>query len=154
MVFAGERSDVADTLAAFDISVHPSLSDNLGGTIESLLMARPMIVSDIPGFKDTVVPEETGLSVPVGDSPALADAIVRLLRDPALARRLGENGRDRMLDRFTLSRTVIDVESMIEAEAGRAEDHYRRTTMLARAAVLPFRLIPPMIELRCASRRS
>ncbi len=154
VLFPGERRDVADTLAAFDISVHPSLNDNLGGTIESLLMARPMVVSDIPGYRDSIVHEQTGLAVPVGDPTALADAIVRLLRDPALARRLGENGRRRMLDRFTLSRTVTDVESMIAAEAGRAEDHYRLATTLGRAGTLPFRLIPMMREVRRTTRPS
>lgn len=152
VLFPGERRDVADTLAAFDISVHPSLNDNLGGTIESLLMARPMVVSDIPGYRDSILNEETGLAVPVGDATALADGIVRLLRDPMLARRLGENGRQRMLDRFTLARTVADVESMIAAESERAENHYRLRTTLVRALALPFHLMPMMIELRRASR--
>jgi glycosyltransferase involved in cell wall biosynthesis len=150
--FPGERRDIADTLTAFDISVHPSRNDNLGGTIESLLMARPMVVSDIPGYNDSITHEETGLVVPVGDAEALADALVRLLRDPALARRLGENGRRRMLDRFTLSRTVADVESMIATEAARAEDHYRLRTTLIRVMTLPFRLIPMVVGVRRASR--
>ncbi|HEV2722401.1 MAG TPA: glycosyltransferase family 4 protein, partial [Thermoanaerobaculia bacterium] len=102
VLFPGERADVPDTLAAFDVSLQPSLNDNLGGTLESLLMARPLVVSDIPGYRDTVIPEQTGLMVPPGDAGALAAAIVRLLRDPALARRLGENGRRLMLERFTL----------------------------------------------------
>src|SRR5205807_10353879 len=60
VLFTGERTDIPDTLASFDLSVHPSFNDNLGGTLESLLLARPMIVSDIPGYRDTIVPEETG----------------------------------------------------------------------------------------------
>lgn len=142
VLFAGERSDIPDTLAAFDISLQPSLSDNLGGTVESLLMARPMVVSDIRGFNDTVVPEETGLVVPVGDSAALADGIVRLLRDPELARRLGENGRRRMLDRFTLAHTVRDTESLLADERKRAPKGYRRGVMIGRALRMPFRLLP------------
>jgi glycosyltransferase involved in cell wall biosynthesis len=152
VVFPGERRDVADTLAAFDISVHPSRNDNLGGTIESLLMARPMVVSDIPGYRDSITHEETGLVVPVGDPRALADGIVRLLRHPELARRLGENGRRRMLDRFTLSRTVADVESMLATETARAENHYRLRTTVVRLLTVPFHLIPMMIAVRRASR--
>jgi glycosyltransferase involved in cell wall biosynthesis len=153
VLFTGERADVPDTLAAFDISVHPSLSDNLGGTLESLLMARPMVVSDIPGYRDTVVPEETGLVVPTGDAAALADAILRLLRDRDFARRLGENGRRRMLERFTLQRCADDYDALMARGAARAEDRYRLTTSIGRALALPWRLLPIVSEVRRVQRR-
>jgi glycosyltransferase involved in cell wall biosynthesis len=142
VLFTGERNDIPDTLAALDISLHPSLNDNLGGTLESLLMARPMIVSDIPGYRDTIVPEETGLTTPAGDSAALAEAIKRLLRDPELARRLGANGRRRMLERFTLAEAVAGTEALLATEQARAEEHYRLTTTLRRLARMPFHLLP------------
>ena len=82
VIFTGEREDVPDTLAMFDVSVQCSLTDNLAGTVESLLMERPMVVSEIPGFADTVRHEETGLAVPADNPEALAASIVRLLRDP------------------------------------------------------------------------
>jgi glycosyltransferase involved in cell wall biosynthesis len=142
VLFPGERSDVADTLAAFDVSVHCSLTDNLAGTVESLLMAKPMVVSDIPGFADTVLHEETGLVVPADDPPALAASIVRLLRDRELGARLGENGRRFMLSRFTLARSIADLEELMARSPQRAEAHYRIPTMLARAITAPFRLYP------------
>jgi len=153
VLFTGERSDVADTLAAFDVSVHPSLTDNLGGTIESLLMARPMVVSDIRGYADSVLHEETGLVVPAGDSSALADAVVRLLRDRDLARRLGENGRARMLEGFTLQCSVAKLETMLQCENARAKDHYRVTTSIVRALVAPFKLLPILREVQRVQRR-
>jgi glycosyltransferase involved in cell wall biosynthesis len=152
VLFPGERSDVPDTLAAFDVSVHPSLNDNLGGTIESLLMARPMVVSDIRGYADSVLHEETGLVVPVGDSAALADAVVRLLRDRALARRLGENGRARMLESFTLQRSVAKLETMFARETARAEGHYRLATTIWRALAMPFKILPILREVRRVQR--
>lgn len=142
VLFAGETNDVPAMLAAFDVSVHCSLSDNLAGTIESLLMERPMVVSDIPGFADTIIHEETGLVVPVDDPPALAAAIVRLLRDRELARRLGQNGRARMLSRFTLDRTVADLEALLSRLPARASSHYRMTRTIARTLAAPFRLLP------------
>jgi glycosyltransferase involved in cell wall biosynthesis len=153
VLFPGERSDVPDTLGAFDVSVHPSLNDNVGGTIESLLMARPMIVSDIRGYADTVLHEKTGLVVPAGDAAALGDAIVRLLADPELARRLGENGRRHMLGRFTLARTVSDVEALLATDDGRAGQHYRTGRMLVRTIAMPFRLLPILLEVRRVIRR-
>ena len=148
VLFPGERTDVADVLASFDISVHCSLSDNLAGTVESLLLERPMVVSDIPGFHDTVIHEETGLVVPKDDPPALADAIVRLLRDPALARRLGTQGRQRMLAAFTLAHSVNGIEALLAQTTARAADHYRLTTTLVRMLIAPFRLLPVALRAR------
>ncbi len=153
VLFTGERHDIPDVLAALDISLHPSLNDNVGGTLESLLMARPMIVSDIPGYRDTIVPEETGLTTPVGDDVALAEAIKRLLRDPALARRLGANGRRRMLERFTLADAVASTEALLAAEGGRAEDYYRLTTTLGRLVRMPFQLLPVVRDVHRSMRR-
>jgi glycosyltransferase involved in cell wall biosynthesis len=141
VLFPGERSDVPDVLASFDISVQCSLSDNLGGTVESLLMAKPLVVSDIGGFADTVLHEETGLVVPVDDPSALAGALGRLLRDRALGRRLGENGRRRMLERFTLAKAVADTEELL-ARRRTADRHYRIGVSIGRTIALPFRLLP------------
>lgn len=142
VLFPGERQDVPDTLASFDVSVHCSLTDNLGGTVESLLMEKPMVVSDIRGFADPVQHEETGLVVPVDDPPSLADAIVRLLRDRPLAQRLGQNGRRRMLERFTLAHSVAAIEALLARAPGRAKDHYRLATTLRRLIAAPFRFLP------------
>jgi hypothetical protein len=105
-------------------------------------MARPMVVSDIPGFADTVLHEETGLVVPPDNPVALADAIVRLLRDRALGARLGENGRRFMLERFCLARTVSDVEELLARTDVESGVHYRLPTSIARAVIAPFRLLP------------
>lgn len=148
VLFPGERSDVPDVLASFDVSVHCSLSDNLGGTVESLLMEKPMVVSDARGFADTVLHEETGLVVPKDDPEALADAIVRLLGDRRLAMRLGRNGRARMLSRFTLAHTVAATEALLARTPLRRG--YRLTATLMRALALPFRLLPLALKVRRA----
>jgi glycosyltransferase involved in cell wall biosynthesis len=121
VIFAGRRMDLVDVLAAFDVSVQPSLSENYGGTIESLLMKRPTVATDAGGMPEVVIDEQTGLLVPVRDPEALAAAILRLVEDPDLARQLGENGRARMLERHTIQHTidgVIDVYREVAAERG------------------------------------
>ncbi len=148
VLFPGERTDVPDVLASFDVSVHCSLTDNLAGTVESLLMERPMVVSDIPGFADTIQHEETGLRVPPDNPEALAASIVRLLRDSDLARRLGQTGRQRMLDRFTLARSAADVEAlMARGDAGPGR-HYRLSRLAARTIAAPFLFLPMAAKVR------
>ena len=122
IMFTGYRSDIADMLAALDVSIQCSLSENLGGTIESLLMERPTVATDVGGMPEAVRHEQTGLVVPPRDARALADAIMRLLADPEQARDFGRAGRRLMLQRFTLDRTVADVDALyrrIAAERGR-----------------------------------
>ena len=142
VIFTGERTDVPDVLASFDVALQCSLNENLGGSVEALLMARPTVASNVGGLPDTVVHEKTGLLVPPDDPPALAAAIVRLLHAPDLARRLGESGRAFMLDRFTLARSVADLDALYRQEAARHRRGHRLLTMLVRAALLPFRVGP------------
>jgi glycosyltransferase involved in cell wall biosynthesis len=121
VIFAGRRTDLVDVLAAIDISVQASLSENYGGTIESLLMERATVATDAGGMPEVVLDEETGLLVPVRDPEALAAAILRLVEDPELARRLGRNGRARMLERHTIQHTidgVIEAYREVAAERG------------------------------------
>lgn len=110
--FTGSRTDIPDTLAAFDVSVQCSLNENLGGSIESLLMERPLVASAVGGLVDAVLHERTGLLVPPGDSVALADAIIRLLQDRPLASRLAASGRTHALSVLTLDTTVDGLEAL------------------------------------------
>jgi glycosyltransferase involved in cell wall biosynthesis len=109
VIFAGRRADLVDVLAAMDVSVQASLSENYGGTIESLLMERPMVATAVGGMPEVVIDEQTGLLVPVQDPEALAAAILRLVEDEELARRLGASGRARMLERHTIQHTINGV---------------------------------------------
>jgi glycosyltransferase involved in cell wall biosynthesis len=121
VIFAGRRADLVDVLAAIDVSVQASLIENYGGTIESLLMERPTVATVAGGMPEVVIDSETGLLVPVRDPEALAEAILRLVEDPELARRLGRNGRARMLERHTIQHTihgVIDAYGELAAEGG------------------------------------
>ena len=56
--------------------------------------SRPIVSADVPGCREIVREEVTGLLVPPGNAGALADALGRLARDPGLRRRLGAAARD------------------------------------------------------------
>ena len=115
-------------------------------------MAKPLVVSDIGAFADTVVHEKTGLAAAVDNPSALAAALTRLLTDRAFARRLGENGRTHA-QRFTLARTVADTETLLAAIRKPAERHYRIGVSVARAIALPFRLLPIFLRVIRVLRR-
>jgi glycosyltransferase involved in cell wall biosynthesis len=155
--FTGSRSDIPDTLAAFDVSVQCSLNENLGGSIESLLMARPLVASAVGGLVDAVLHERTGLLVPPGDPEALADAIVRLLQDRPLAQRLATEGRSRALSLLTLDTTVDNLEALYAREmAGRSGDGYRLWRSAWRAVWLGLnakRLMRPLRDRLAAYQR-
>ena len=61
---------------------------------EAMAMGRPIVISDLPALREIAEPEERGLVFPPDDAVALADAVQRLFEDPELAARLGEVGRE------------------------------------------------------------
>ena len=69
--------------------------------IEALSFALPVVSTLWRGIPDIVADTECGYLVPPHDADALADRLQRLLADPDLRQRLGENGRQRFLSRFT-----------------------------------------------------
>lgn len=72
--------------------------------VEALAAGRPVVASRTGGLARIVADGETGLLVPPGDAGALADALARLLDDPALRARLGAAGRAHALAEYALAR--------------------------------------------------
>jgi glycosyltransferase involved in cell wall biosynthesis len=68
---------------------------------EAMAQGRPVVAGAVGGLLDLVVDGETGLHVPPGDVESLRAALVRLLADPELRRRLGNAGRERVRERFS-----------------------------------------------------
>lgn len=115
VVFAGRRDDVPAVTAALDVAVLPSYREALGLTIlEAMALSRPVIASDVGGIPEMVEDGVTGLLVPPHDAPALAAAIIRLLRDHPLADTLGRAGHDLVHERFCIERMVSAVEQIYD----------------------------------------
>ena len=103
----GYRSDVAAILAAADIFVLPSHFEGLPmSVIEAMLTGLPVVATDIHGPREQVVPEQTGLLVPVRDPAALAASLRRLAQDEPLRARMGEAGLARARDLYDEARVV------------------------------------------------
>ena len=122
--FLGERGDVADLLAACDVFILPSRSEGLGvAALEAMAAGRAVVAARVGGLAEAVIDERTGLLVPPGDPSALAGALARLLRDPALRARLADAGPARVDANFRADRLVAAYEDLyfeLLAEAGRA----------------------------------
>lgn len=103
----GFRADVPRVLAALDVFALPSLSEGLPlAAIEAMAAGRPVVATDVGGAREVVTDGVTGFLVPAGDPASLADRLVAILRDPALAARLGAAGRARAAGEFSVARMV------------------------------------------------
>ena len=90
----GFQHDVCPVLAALDVFVLPSRWEGFGlATLEAMAAGLPVVVTDVPGSRDLVQHEQTGLVVPPNDSDALAQAIARCLSHADLAAQLGRHAR-------------------------------------------------------------
>lgn len=123
--FTDYVESVPPALKSFDVVVQASRSENLGGTIEGLLMECPMVVTKVGGLVESVLDGETGVQVAPADPQDLARGIKSLLRDRELARRLSQRGRRFMLERFSLRRTVDDEDALYRALLAEAPRGYR-----------------------------
>jgi glycosyltransferase involved in cell wall biosynthesis len=93
-------------LAACDMLALPSQVDSFGIVLlEAWQHGKPVIGAASGGIPDVIRPEETGLLVPFGDVPALAAAIRRVITEPGLAARLGEAGRQQVLEHYNWDHT-------------------------------------------------
>ncbi len=94
----GARDDVAALLGAADVFVLASHREGMPrSVIEAMMTGLPVVATAVRGSRELVVPDETGLLVPVGDAAALGAALARLVVDRALRARLGQAGRARAL---------------------------------------------------------
>lgn len=110
VVFPGYVEDIPTVMQAIDLFVLPSHREGMPRTIiEAMASGKPVVASDIRGCHEEVVHGRTGLLVPVRSRDRLAEAMVQILSDPALAHRMGEEGRRRAEDLFD-ERDVLDRE--------------------------------------------
>jgi glycosyltransferase involved in cell wall biosynthesis len=116
----GTRTDVAELLAGADVFVLSSDSEGLPMSVLEAMAARlPVVASAVGGVPEAVRDGETGTLVPPRDSAALAEALRRLVADPALRDRLGEAGRRRVEREFSLARFEREHLELYRAHADR-----------------------------------
>jgi colanic acid/amylovoran biosynthesis glycosyltransferase len=110
---AGTRADVVEKLASasvFVLATAPTSKGKREGIPnvlkEAMACGVPVVGSFSGGIPELVDNERSGILVPARDSAALADALQRLIDDPALRQRMGQAGREKILQEFNLQTSV------------------------------------------------
>ena len=113
--FPGHWQEMPRLLRAADLFVLPSLNEGLGlALLEAMAAGLAAVASRVGGVPEVVRDGETGVLVPPGDARSLAGAILKLMADPALRGRMGEAGRARARQQFSIARAVRETEQLYE----------------------------------------
>jgi glycosyltransferase involved in cell wall biosynthesis len=114
--FLGQVADIPALLAGASLVVLPSRSEGLSLTLlEAMSRGLPVVATRVGGNPELVLDGETGVLVPPRDPDVLAQAILRLLADPAGARRMGQAGRRRVEQDFDVRRMVTGYEELYQS---------------------------------------
>ena len=117
----GFRPDILSVHKAFDVFVMSSVTEGLGTSLlDAMACEKPIVATAAGGMPEVIIDGRTGWLVPPRDPEALADAIVRLLSDPAARREMAAAGLARVRAKFSLERMVEET-----------LDVYRRAAMHA-----------------------
>lgn len=107
------QEELPDFMAAADVFAQPcvwSKDNDVDGTprtlMEAMACGTPSVSTRLAGIPDIIEHDESGLLVEPGDVPGLADAIQRIIEDPALADRLARGGREQIVRKFRVDDCV------------------------------------------------
>jgi glycosyltransferase involved in cell wall biosynthesis len=111
--FVPATAEVLPWLHSLDVFVLPSISEAMSNSLmEAMCTGCASIASAVGGNTELVTPEVTGLLFPAGDAPALQQALDRLLGDAALRQRLGQAARRFIVDTFSPSAVVRQLDAL------------------------------------------
>ena len=114
----GERDDIHDFMAAADFVVSPSVWEGLSNVIlEAMMSGKPVVASAVGGSVELVDHMQTGILFPSNNVNALAEAINLLATDVGLSDRLGAAGRQRVIDQFSVSAMVRNMQGFYSQAA-------------------------------------
>ncbi len=118
----GFRSDIAKLFSQAHLAVLPSYREGLPKVlIEAAACGRAVITTDVPGCRDAIDPDVTGILIPARDAKALADAIEQLVNDVSLRQQMGQAGRKLAEREFSIDKVVsAHFEIYHELEAARS----------------------------------
>jgi glycosyltransferase involved in cell wall biosynthesis len=124
--FTGWVQDVPGALAAMDLVVCSSWAEGTPlSLIEAQAAARPVVSTQVGGVTSVVVDGVTGLLVPAKDPTSLGQAIVKVLGDRSLARKLGQQGRTHACKQFSSERFLSQTAQLYRELLARSPERWR-----------------------------
>lgn len=112
IVFTGFRNDMKKIYRELDIAVHPSHSENLGGAAESLAASVPTISTNVGGFPDIVINNQTGYTVEPQNPEELSKAIIKTIKNNQQSTSMANRGQKlirELLDINNTASTILDI---------------------------------------------
>ncbi|MDX2038070.1 MAG: glycosyltransferase [Isosphaeraceae bacterium] len=130
VIFLGNVADVPALLAESSVMVLPSTTEGISVAIlEAMACGVPVIATAVGGNPEVVEHEVTGLLVPANDADAIADAMLRLHRDPELRKRFGAGARRKVVRDFEVRRMVAEYEAIYLEHLGEPDDSRLRAVI-------------------------
>lgn len=113
---AGELKNIPEFFQGVDIAVLPSLKNEgfPNSVMEAMAASLPVVATDTGGTVELVIDGLTGYLVPAANPEALQDRLGKLCADSELRKKMGEAGRQRIIERFTADRMVRRFENLYE----------------------------------------
>lgn len=114
VLFLGYRNDIPKILKVLNVVVMTSLTIEACPmtALEAMSMKVPVIATKVGGLPEVVDNGKTGIIVPPGDVVALCNSIRYLIQNPEIRLKMGENGRERVIERFTIEENVRRTEEI------------------------------------------
>ena len=123
----GERGDVANIMRGLHLLAVPSLAEGMSNTIlEAMASALPVIATAVGGNVHLVVPGLTGWLVEAGSAEAMALQLAQIATQPVLAQSMGQAGRQRVLEKFSLQSMVATYATVYDQQLLRAHSRFRK----------------------------
>lgn len=117
VIFAGNRSDVPEVLSIFDVVVlcsDPYIETLPTAILEAMAMAKPAVATEVGCLREMIIDGTNGYLVPPRKPKELAEAVSKLLRTEELAQKMGQAGRKRTEELFSIERMVGKREELFE----------------------------------------
>lgn len=112
----GYQEEVAPWLALMEVVVMASYAHEgvPQAALQALALGKPVVGTRVGGIPEVVIPGETGLLVPPKDPHALARAVRELMEQPALRRKMGQQGREMVVEKYSLEQMAAAVERVYD----------------------------------------